>query len=134
MKVKFSRSSVFVPLFNGNRDLPEDEQLKYEISPMDNGDFYDMQDNITQIGLKPGADGKVDTADLNRQEQKKFVTCGKVYLPHYIKSVGSPLLDADGNTISIEDISKLSAFLSLSNELLWELFALSIPTEIEAKN
>lgn len=134
MKLALSRAKEFVPDWNGNLQLPADQQLKYLLTPVDNGDFYDLQDCIGRLGLKATTDGKVDSTNLDVKAQREFLTGAGTYLTRYVKSTGAPLLDQNDKEITIEDIGKYAALIGLANEILMEIIKNGVPQAADSKN
>jgi hypothetical protein len=136
MKVKFSKTLLFVPLFNGNQSQPEGDQLKYELTPMELSDFYDVLDKLAGLKGAKKDDGTivVDPNSLSATSQKDFMQVCQGFLTKYVKSVGAKLEDADGNEITVEDIAKYSPFITLLSEFTAKLLEISTPTELELGN
>lgn len=136
MKVKFSKVVPFTPDFNGNKSLPDDEQIKYELTPMELADFYDVLDALSSIKGTKQEDGtiQIDTSKLNSSSQKEFMKVCQGFLPKYINSVGAKLEDHGGNEITVEDIAKYAPMISLLSEFTAKLLEISTPTEVELGN
>lgn len=136
MKTTFSRLRTFVPTFNGNQDLPENEQLKYAIKPLTVGDFYIVLEAVSRIAGGKSEDGKVilDSDKLVGSSQREFLELSEKYIPQYVTSKGAPLLASDDTEVPLEEAVGYSPFLSLTSELVMQLMSVSQPTEIDAKN
>jgi hypothetical protein len=141
MKTKFSRDLELTPEFNGNKALPAEEQLKYRLTPMELGDFYDVLDKLTMVAGAKAPDGtvdteklKIDTEKFDSNSQKQFMMVCQGFLPRYATSIGAPLLAADDTPITIEEIAKYAPFVSLTAEIVTSLLSISTPTEVELGN
>lgn len=132
MKTAFSHEQEYVPTYKENQSLPETERLKYSITPMELGDFYDLFETVIAMGI--AKDGKIDTDKLDPKVRRQFFMAATKYVPQYVKSIGAPLLDAKGGEISVATVANSGVFMPLAQELLWTLLALSSPSEADVKN
>lgn len=122
MKIEFSRSIKYTPEFNGNKELPENEQLKADISIMEITDLLDLGDAFKQAKFEKG-----DLKDMKIEQQKTLVVNAAKYVCKYVK-----LTNNDG--FSVDDVSKYPQFLQLSVELLFALLNGSKPNADDEKN
>lgn len=122
MKVNFSRETVFIPEFNDNKLLPDEEQLKIKLKVMNLLDLLDLTDILKGVGFDKG-----DIKDLTVEQMKTIVKEGAKYIPKYASLVG-----ADGFTL--QDITDYAAFLPLATELLFTLLNNASPNAADAKN
>jgi hypothetical protein len=122
MKVKFSREVPYTPEWNGNRDLPEKEQVKVILKPMQVADLLLVMD---AMGRKPGeaAAEQVDVGRLIRE-------AGGI-LPKYITLQG---LEDDNGPVAVEDILNFGAYVPLASELLMECARISMPSDAAEGN
>lgn len=133
MKVHFSRLVDYTPVWNGNRDLPEAEQCKCKLKPMETDDLINLMDQ-----LQSAAGGEVDRESLtalaesgNISRMKEMLeACGDL-IPKYTEIEG--LEDVSG-PVSPEDLVKYPYYMELSAEILGELANISMPSEVEEKN
>lgn len=130
MRTTFSRAVVHVPTWNGNKELPEGEQLKFKIAPVDVGVFNDLLEVLgrTQKSLTVG-----DIAD-KAKNVRPFADALKTVLPPHVESVGAALKATDDSDVSIQEIATLAPFVGLASELLYALIDASKPTELDVKN
>jgi hypothetical protein len=119
MKRTFSRTVTFTPEWEGNRALPEAEQIKATIKPLVVDDLMHLMDALGSLPKQEG--GALDTPAL----AKALSEC-KDIIPKYVTV--SNLEDADG-PVSLEDITRYPAYLTLAVELLMEAARVSMPSE-----
>ena len=50
MRVTFSRARVVTPDWNGNKELPEEQQLRYEYTPLEYGQWQDAVETLQRLG------------------------------------------------------------------------------------
>lgn len=90
MKITARKSATYVPNWNGNRDLPEDEQVTVEITFPTQGDREDLQPHA----VRDGEDIVI------RHNNSKAVR-------KHIKSIINLSEDADGTERKIENGAQL---------------------------
>jgi hypothetical protein len=122
MKIEFSRSREYVPEFNGNKELPEEEQLKATISVMRLSDLLDLGDTFKEADFEEG-----DMKNMTLDQMKVLVKGAGQYVPKYVKLSGN-----DG--FALDDVVQFPQFLSLAAELLFTLLSYSQPTTADVKN
>lgn len=122
MKIEFSREVKYVPDFNKNKELPENEQLIVNIKVMSLGDLLDLMDVLKQANFEKG-----DVKDLTPGQMKTIVTQAGKYIPKYCK-----LEHAEG--FSVEDLAQFAVFMPLATEVLFTLLNSSSPNADDAKN
>lgn len=122
MKVAFSREVPFTPVFNDNAKLPEEEQLKFKLKPMNTLDLLDLTDVLKTAGFTEG-----EVTDLNSDQMKSIVKEAGKYVPKYSAMTGN-----DGFTM--DEVIGFPAFLSLASEVLFQLLTISSPTKADTKN
>lgn len=122
MKIEFSREVTYIPEFNGNKELPEGEQLSVKIKVMTLSDLLDLMDVLKSSGFQKG-----DVKDLNPGQMKAIVTQAGKYIPKYCT-----LDHAEG--FSVEDLAQFAVFMPLATELLFTLLNVSSPNAADAKN
>ena len=123
MKVKFSHEVPFTPLWNGNRDLPEAEQIKTTIKPMQVGDLLLVMDAMGKKAGQPDADAPLDIGRLINE-------AGNI-LPKYVTMTG---LEDDHGPVSITQLLSFGAYIPLASELLMECARVSMPSETTEGN
>ncbi len=124
MKACISRVQDYKPKWNGNLDLPEDQQLTAKCSVFETGDLFDV---LEAISKETGTEGVVDSDKLDVKQIRKLVKSAGAIVPKYVTLVGA-------EDFSIDDVSKLSPYFSLCVELLFQLVTISQPTEQDVKN
>ena len=139
MRVQFSRARVVTPDWNGNKEQAEQEQLRFEYTPLEYGQWQDAVETLQRLGVMNAITGKpVEITDEQKKEQQELFDLYKRLLPVHVKSVGAPLLpnanDAKQEPITITEIATLMPFVTLATELLATLIAISTPTERDLKN
>lgn len=122
MKIEFSREVKYVPDFNGNKELPEGDQLVVNISIMSLVDLLDLMDVLKQAKFEKG-----DVKDLTPGQMKTIVTQAGKYIPKYCK-----LEHNDG--FSVDDLAQFAIFMPLATEVLFTLLNVSSPNVTDAKN
>jgi hypothetical protein len=78
-----------VPEFNGNKELPEDEQLKATISVMRLSDLLDLGDTFKQADFEEG-----DMKNMSLDQMKVLVKGAGQYVPKYVTLSGNDGFDA----------------------------------------
>lgn len=128
MKIQFSRTVDYRPTFNGNRDLPEGEQIRVVFHVIETTDLMVLLDAFQSVGIKDVApDAKPDAL-----QSRKLIDLVPNMLPRYVEISG--LQGDDDKELSIQDVSTFSTFLGLQTELLMQLSIVSQPTAQAAKN
>lgn len=122
MKVAFSKEKKYVPDFNGNKELPEAEQLVAYIKPLKSGEVIDLTDVLKEAGFEKG-----DSKQMSSHQMKTVVQQAGHYLPTYVRLEGN-----DGFTI--QDVADYTPFLALATELLFVLMNFSSPNQDDVKN
>lgn len=129
MQVKFSKSVVFLPTFNGNTDLPADEQFSAELRVLTTGDLLNVMDSFQSSGVQDLSDATQRVEVTSLKEMLKLVD---VLLPKYVTIKN--LITEDGSPINITDVVASSFFMPLQIELLMQLSTISTPSDQSTKN
>jgi len=119
MKINFSRSVPYTPEWNGNRELPEAEQVKAVIKPMTVDDLLVMMD---ALGRRPG----VPEGDPTSMDTGRLIKEAGALLPKYVEINN---LTDDSGPVSVNDLLTFGAFIPLASELLMECARVSMPSE-----
>jgi hypothetical protein len=122
LKIEFSRTREYTPEYNGNKELPENEQLKAQIKVMTLNDLLDLGDTFKQADFEQG-----DLKDMRIDQMKVLVNGAGKYVPKYVTLQGN-----DGFDLS--DVVQYPQFLQLAAELLFSLLTFSQPTGTDVKN
>lgn len=136
MRTTFSRQRRVTADWNGNKNLPEEQQLAFAYTPLEYGEFNDAVEIIRRLGVFKAAGGE-QTVELPEGDlQDELFDLFKRLLPKNVKSVGGPLLalPGDDKPITVEEIASQAPFVVLATELLATLIAVSAPTEADVKN
>jgi hypothetical protein len=124
MKAKFSKRIKYIPEFDGNLQLPADEQVVSFLQPLKVNDLLSLMDNLQSVNM--------DNPEDNTKEIKDLIdSCGDL-LPKYCEITN--LTDADGEVLTAKDITEYPYFLGLSAEILSQMAAVSMPSEEEVGN
>lgn len=124
MKAKFSKRIKYIPEFDGNRQLPEAEQIVSYLMPLKVNDLLSLMDNLQSV--------KLENPSSETKELKDLIdNCGEL-LPRYCELTN--LTDADGEALTAKDITEYPYFLGLSGELLSQMAAVSMPDDEEVGN
>lgn len=118
MKFKFSRTKDYVPEWNGNRELPEEDQVKAVIRPMEIGDLLAMMDAI-------GASAANELEAKTQEDYFKIIKEFADIIPKYVTITG--LSDEDGE-VSTSDLTRFAAYMPLATELAMYAVNISMPT------
>ncbi len=128
MKIKFSLKRDFVPEFNGNRELPEADQIKCVLTTLDNFDLLELGDAFTRAGM---TDGELDTSKITTEQARVLLDATVTIIPKYTEMTG---LEGDDGPLTVEQVVRFPDFQVLATELLVELAKISAPTEADRKN
>jgi hypothetical protein len=124
MKIKFSRESTFIPEWNGNRALPEAEQVKCILRPMEVQDVMLIMDAMG--GQRTVVDGVAPQVDA-----AKFVTACSSLMPKYVTIEN---LDGEDGPIKVEELTRFAAFVPLAAEILMQCANTSVPSDVAEGN
>ena len=133
MKVKFSRSVDYIPEWNGNRELPDSDQVKTKLRPLEMHDLIKLMDNLQSaaVGVPDPASQVASDLPKNMGQIKSLVeTCGDL-IPKYCDITG---LEDGSGPVTSTDLTRFTWYLALAAELLSELGSISMPNEAEEKN
>lgn len=123
MKLAFSRSVPYTPEWNGNKSLPEEDQIKCTLTPMKVGHLLDLMDAI-------GIQGS-DKVMVSAQQMSKVIGQLGHLVPEYIHIKG--LEDTDG-PVTPDLLVQQAFYLELTTELVMKLAEISMPSENATKN
>lgn len=129
MKVKFSRESVYVPDFNGNKELPSSEQITAKLSVMDMADYVDLAEAL-QVATNGATE--ISSDKLNMGQIKMLLTNAGAYLPKYVTEVTN--LEDENGKVEVASMLKFPIYFSLAAELLLALVSVSTLSEADVKN
>lgn len=129
MKVKFSKQVKYVPTWNGNRDLPEEERISCELTVLNMGSLMDLIDSFQSLSV----DGKVDTDKVESSSMKPIIEQFGSLLPKHVVNFQG-LYDDAGKAIEVAEIVEFPKFMHLAIELLLQLSSISSPSEDDVKN
>lgn len=124
MKVKFTRSATYVPEWNGNKELPEKEQISVDIRPMEFGDLLEFFDAIGGAQAAMEGSTQLDTSAI--------LKIAPSVLSKYVDKVEN-LEDGDG-PVQLHDLMKYPVFMGLASEIIMEIAKISTPQEEAEKN
>ena len=134
MKVQFSKAINYIPEWNGNRSLPDEQQIKVVFKPLTMGDLLELMDAMQEMSLDIDPENLVGTKSLqaNAKQVKILVeTCGHL-LPNYVTMTG--LTDADDEAVEVSQLTNYTYYMEFAGELLNQLALTSMPTDAEEKN
>ena len=132
MKVNFRKTVEFTPTWNGNADLPANEQLRFVLTPLDVGEALHIAALLSEAGHKGATN---DAAALEETKSRMSIdqtkglveACGAYVKPHVER------MD-NAENFEVEDVVKYMYFLPLAADDLLELVRISQPTETDVKN
>lgn len=128
MKVSFSLVTTYIPEWNGNSELPEDEQITVALKTLESMDMLELADALERQSI----DGEVDSTKMSAKDIKALLKETGRLLPNYATVKG--LEGLDGLQVSIEQVVTYPDFMELAVELLMELANISQPDEDDIKN
>jgi len=117
MKIKFSKSIVFTPVWRGNDLLPKGERFTIALEVLQFNDLMILLDAFKKKG---------EEADIGA-----ITAVAISLLPKYAKVRN--LHDDDGE-VNIEQLVKYPSYLDLVVEILTKLSEISMPTKDDEKN
>jgi len=119
MKVKFSKTCVFIPDWKGNLQLPVGEQVNVDLNVLEFVDLLTIMDAFSKVD----ASGNVNTSEL--------IKGAASILPKYV--VINHLEDDDG-PVGIEQALRYPRFMDLIGLIIGKLVEISTPMERDEKN
>lgn len=128
MKLNFTNVTIFTPMWNGNKDLPEDEQVKVTIKDMDLTDLIAVADAMGDLV----GSGAMDQEKVPVTQIKSLITAAKEILPKYCTLEN--LEDSQGNPVQITDILGSSKYINLMLEVFTEIVNTSEVSEEDQGN
>ena len=129
MKVTFTKSVLYIPIWKGNKDLPGSEQMSVTIQPLKIADLIAIMDAVGGIE--------------NVEKIKEGDTSGIKNLAMMMESVGELMVeycelkgleDADNKPVEISDLTKYPYYMDLASELIGAMAQHSMPGDEEVKN
>jgi hypothetical protein len=135
MKSNFSKTVPFTPEWNGNKDLPEKDQLRVTLKPMPLGDLLSCTEALSS--------GQLDEAKVTEAKKKntavKFtkddtakmkvsIETLQEYIPKFVT------IDQGAEDFTLDEVVKYSQFSELANELIGKLVEISSPNKADIKN
>lgn len=129
MKYHLSKQVEFIPEWNSNKDLPEKEQVKFDLRVLSMGDVLLLMDTLEDVADDKG---NVDSDTLTASMTSKLVNEAVRLLPTYAAMSG--LEDQDGTEITVNNITEFPQFVGLITEVLFELISISQPNEVDLGN
>lgn len=127
MKVTFSLKSVYIPKWNGNKELPKKQRLTVDMQALESLDLLTLADALERAGFSKD-DGEVDIA---ADQAKALLEAVGDLLPKYTVFNG---LEGDDGPLGVEEVVKFPLFQDLALEVLMALAGISSPTEDDVKN
>lgn len=129
MKVKFSRDVVYVPEFNGNRELPPEEQMSVKLGVMDMLDYVDLAEAL-QVATNGATE--ISSDKLNMGQIKALVKSSGEYIPKYASDLKG--LEDENGAVDVQALLKYPVYFPLAAEILLELVSVSTLSEADVKN
>jgi hypothetical protein len=120
MKIQFSRTVPYTPEWNGNKDLPDHEQIKCVIKPMVIADLVTLLDVIGST-----AKGGGTSTTLSASEAANMIGACKDLLPRYVSITG--LHDDDGPVL-IDHLTQFAQYMPLASETIMACATISSPS------
>lgn len=122
MKVSFSRAVMYVPSWNGNKDLTEDKRVRAELKILNLGDLLNVLDALKQADFKSGSE-----TQLNPDQMRVIVKEAGHYIPDHVKL-------ENAEDFSVDDVVQYAQFFGLACELIFQLVEVSSPNKADVKN
>ena len=129
MKYKLSKQVDYSPEWNANKELPEDEQVKFVLKVLSMGDVLELMDVLEDAS---DDEGNVDGDTLTASTTKQLVGEATRLLPIY--ATMENLEGEDGEEITVATITEYPQFIGLITEVLFELISISTPNEADSGN
>jgi hypothetical protein len=128
MKLSFSRNVEFTPTFNGNEQLPLEQQIKMRLKPLDLAELAFVGEIIKEIGLDK-EDAKQEIAS---PKMRALANDLSALLKGHVLELKN-LEDADG-AVPIDRLALDVPYVSLALETIVRLASISAPGEADTKN
>lgn len=147
MKVQYKRNDIFIPEWNGNQTLPDNEQIKFHHR------FLTVEERKKYIYLEPWTQGgatKVQSLIMDESlsedqkwaqfadtNQRKFVQDARGIAKAITKSIDNLILvDEEGKENPIDTVEKLYGAVDAHAELVaeYEAHCLGITARADSKN
>jgi hypothetical protein len=119
MKLDFVEVKEITPEWNGNRELPAEEQFTVSLRTLSVDDLLDLLDVMTSMGVDEGADMKA----LPIAQAKDLIKGAQKLLPTY--ATINNLFTAAGEIMTIEAVCVDARMLDLSIEIFSDLMDIS---------
>jgi hypothetical protein len=122
MKAGFSLTKRFVPSFNGNKDLPTEQQLIAVLAMPEVQDVFAILERLSAAGFKAG-----EASSVSMSQATQIAKEAGQFIPKYVK------LD-NAEDFSVGDVIKYPPYFPLATELLFALVDFAQPNEADVKN
>ena len=146
MKIYYRKDDIFVPTWEKNNELPEDEQIKFHhryLSTAERKKYVHWEDytegQLTVLTALSGAEklSQNEQVDLLAKDTRKFVQDAEgIVRAVTTKIEGIDMVDPDGNVHKIDTIEKFykapDAFAPLRAE--YEAYCLTLSARGDSKN
>lgn len=120
MKVRFTKNVEFTPVWNGNKELPDADQVKVSLKVME---FATLQQMLDDMRTLTTPEGKPDAIRLLAKSGETLATHAAIHN-----------LASDEGDVTIADLVKYPTFLLLGMEIMMKLVEISMPTEKDEGN
>jgi hypothetical protein len=122
VKTNFSLKQLYTPEWNGNKTLPEKDQLVAVMSMPDVQDTFEIIERLQANGVTAQ-----DSATVGFARARAIAAQAGEYIPKYMVLEGA-------ENFSVEDVIKYPPYFNLAVELLFELVRFAQPSEDDTKN
>ena len=122
MHIKFSKEVTYLPEFEGDRDLPPEDQITAKLQPMELGELLDLREAFTNAGFEQGS-----VEQMTSKQMRAVLSQAGFFIPKYAK------LEGNAN-FTLDDIVRYAPFFGLAIELLFQLLSISSPNQDDEKN
>lgn len=120
MKVKFTKSVTFTPLWNNNTALPDDEKVTVTVNVMSFADLMKLLDSMREFKADDGA-----------PDASKLLVAAGDLLGRYATVHN---LSDDEGPVDMQKLTKYSAFIGLAMEIMLKLSEVSTPSADDVGN
>jgi len=134
MKVSFSKKIIYTPDFNDNTTLPLAEQCQVELTPLSFEELMHLMEAFKGVIGDENGDEKVDEKSMGKylKQMRAISKDAAEIIIHRAKM--NNLNDVNGESLSIEDVTKYPSFMPLLADIVNKLCEISTPSETDTKN
>ncbi len=118
MRVEFHDSATVTPEWNGNQDLPKEDQFTVTMTPLSTNDLIDLLDVLAAMEID---ESEMSNVDMN--QAAKIIKATQDLIPRYCTI--NELFTPHGASIDASVVVSDARFMTLAVELFASLMAAS---------